>query len=66
MSEALKIALVFSIATMISAFLIGGRYTAVAGPRGNDVPLVYVVDRFTGNVGFCNGAVCRQSSPFSN
>ncbi len=66
MNDGLKIALVLSVAAVIAAFLIGGRYTAVSGLRGGEVPLVYVLDRFTGNVWFCAGTVCRQSGPISN
>jgi len=66
MNDGLKIALVLSVAAIIAAFLVGGRYTAVGGQRGSEVPLLYVLDRFTGNVWFCVGVTCRQSSPILN
>lgn len=50
----------------LASFLIGGRHTAVSGPRGGEVPIVYIVDRFTGNVWFCGGIVCKQSGPITN
>jgi hypothetical protein len=50
-----------------AGFLMGGRYQGVSGPRGGDqAPIVYIVDRFTGNVSFCGGMVCRPSSWTSN
>jgi hypothetical protein len=66
MNDGLKISLIVSMAVIIAAFLIGGRYTAVSAQMGTEVPLVYILDRFTGNVWFCRGETCRQSSPISN
>lgn len=54
------------LSALIAAFLIGGRYQAVSAGRGDATPIVYIVDRFTGNVWFCGGTVCRQSGPMSN
>lgn len=54
-------AVMLGIAIVLGAFLIGGRYQGVSGPRGSEAPLVYVLDRFTGNVWFCGGMVCKQS-----
>jgi len=62
MVNGLKIAVLASIVAIVSAFLIGGRYTAVSGPRGQGLPFVYVIDRFTGSVHFCLGPKCYQSS----
>lgn len=61
-----RVAVIVSVAAIIAAFLIGGRYTAVGASRGDQTPIVYVLDRFTGNVWFCGGLVCRQSGPISN
>jgi len=63
MINGLKIAVVASVVAIVSAFLIGGRYTAVSGLRaGQGLPFVYVIDRFTGSVHFCLGPKCYQSS----
>jgi hypothetical protein len=64
MSE--RVGVIVSVAVIIAAFLVGGRYTAVGASRGEQTPIVYVLDKFTGNVWFCGGAVCRQSGPISN
>ena len=66
MSGGVSAAAVLGIFIVIAAFLIGGRYQAVTASRGSEAPIVYVVDRFTGNVWFCGGSVCRQSGPVSN
>jgi hypothetical protein len=54
----LKIAVVVSVAAIISAELIGGRYTAA--PIGNEVVFgIYIVDRFTGSAWLCRGEACK-------
>ncbi len=59
-------AIIIGASAILAGFLIGGRYTAVSGPRGSEAPIVYIVDRFTGNVWFCGGIVCKQSGPITN
>ena len=46
-------------AGVIGGFLIGGLYSAIPGPRGDAVPLAYVVNRFTGNAWYCFPAGCH-------
>jgi hypothetical protein len=66
MSGGLSATVVLGIFVVVAAFLIGGRYQAVSASRGSEAPIVYIVDRFTGNVWFCGGLVCRQSGPITN
>ena len=41
-------AALFSVAIVVAAFLVGGRYQTVGGSGG-----VYIVDRFSSNVQYC-------------
>ena len=51
-----QVAAALVIAALISAFLVGGRYQAVSTDK-----IVYVIDRFTGEVRFCAGRSCKFS-----
>jgi len=62
MSDGLKIAVVLGLAAILTAFLIGGRYTIVASATG-PVGGAYVVDRFTGSIRFCVPGNCMASKP---
>jgi len=60
MSGGLSATIILAIALIIAAFLIGGRYSAVSASRGSEAPIVYIVDRFTGNVWFCKWSIERR------
>jgi hypothetical protein len=65
MRNALAIAIICSLAAIIAAFFVGGRYVAV-GVGSPDGSMLYVVDRFTGAIRFCLGTQCAPSKPQSN
>lgn len=44
---------------VLGGFLIGGLYIAIPGPRGDAVPLAYVINRFTGSAWYCEPAECH-------
>jgi hypothetical protein len=50
------------ITALASAAILGGRYQAVGG-SGGDTAVVYVVDRFTGDVRFCVERTCASTQP---
>jgi hypothetical protein len=52
--------LIIGTCLIIAAFLIGGRYQVAVSQ--DDMSVLYVIDRFTGNVNFCRGKTCRSSN----
>jgi hypothetical protein len=65
MNRRLAIAIIYSVAAITAAFLVAGRYTAI-GVGSKDGSMLYVVDRFTGQVRFCLGTQCQYEKPNSN
>jgi len=55
MLNTIIIAVVLIVGTLVAAFLIGGRYSAVGSGSS-----VYVVDRLTGTVRECSSDDCRK------
>ncbi|HEY1261397.1 MAG TPA: hypothetical protein VGF34_19280 [Stellaceae bacterium] len=63
MIHAIRIAIIIAVALIISGLAIGGIYTVAAGSSENNPAggAIFVVNRFTGSVNWCNAAGCRES-----
>jgi hypothetical protein len=56
MTEWTVASLIVGVSLIVSSVVIGGRYTVSQAPQG----IIYVVDRFTGDVRACNLKDCRR------
>ncbi len=59
MSSIVKAALILSAAIMAGCFIIGGIYTTAHAGGGY---MIFVVNKFTGDVRFCAAGTCRYQS----
>lgn len=57
LSEPVKVALIIGVSLLIGAYLNGGRYTLSSAISG---PGVFVLDRWTGTLQWCNVGDCRN------
>jgi len=58
MTDLIKVAITLAVASIVSAFLISGRFTVVANRQGDNA-IIYMVDRFTGHARLCLPNICR-------
>jgi hypothetical protein len=59
------VALIVGIAFVVAAFLVGGRYT-LSVTQHKEVGVVFVVDRFTGEVTICSWEACFKPPTLSD